>query len=51
MSEDLIFIVKVEQYLLLSKRKRPLKKMFILFIIIHVRKFWGGEKRQKIALI
>ena len=42
MNEDSIFIVKVEQYLLRSKRS--LKKTFILFII-HVRKCWGGEEK------
>ena len=46
MSEDSVFIVKVELYLLRSKRNRLRKKPFILFII-HVRKFWGEEKRQK----
>ena len=44
MSEDSIFIVKVKQYLLPSKRKRLQKKTFILFII-HVHKFWGGEEK------
>ena len=41
-----IFIVKVEQYLLRSKRKRLRKKKFTLFII-HVLKCSGGGKGQK----
>ena len=45
MSEDSIFIVKVEQYILRSKRKR-LRKTFILFII-HVHKFWGRRRKEK----
>ena len=50
MSEDSIFIVKVEQYLLRSKRKR-LRKTLILFII-HVKvSFGGGEEKKKIVLI
>ena len=42
MSEDSIFIMKVEQYSLETSKK----KTFLLFII-NVRKFWGGEKKTK----
>ena len=46
MSEDSIFVVKVEQYLLRSERKR-LQKMFILFIILE-HKFLGRRRKEKI---
>ena len=48
MSEDSIFTVKVEQYLMRAKRKslRKKQKTFILFMI-HVCMFWGREKKTK----
>ena len=49
MSEDSIFIVKVghEEYLLRFERKKLEKKNPFMLFIIHIRKFWGGEKKDK----
>ena len=49
MSEDLTFIVKIEQYLLRSRRERLPKTR--LYFILHACKLWRGDKRTNLQLM